>query len=292
MVIPVQPTKPFSEFSDTQIYSVSSLHENPLVANGLISPQKMLCIEISNFSHLSIDIHPQQKLAVMTLDDAHQLHSLEKIPHQPTTKETHIPDLSYSDLNENQKNQLTTLINRYPHVFTEQPGRTHMTKHTIELQPGKQPSNMQPYRLPPSKKAIVDKQLEEMLEAGQIVPSRSPWASPIVLSPKKDGSLRFCVDYQKLNASTIRTAYPMPRVDDTLDSLRAAQYISTLDLRSSYWQVEIDPDSRDKTAFITLRGLYEFLVMPFGFSNAPATFQLLMDIVLAGIKWQSCLVYI
>ncbi|CAF1330496.1 unnamed protein product [Rotaria magnacalcarata] len=112
----------------------------------------MLCIEISNFSHLSIDIHPQQKLAVMTLDDAHQLHSLEKIPHQPTTKETHIPDLSYSDLNENQKNQLTTLINRYPHVFTEQPGRTHMTKHTIELQPGKQPSNMQPYRLPPSKK--------------------------------------------------------------------------------------------------------------------------------------------
>ncbi|CAF5225673.1 unnamed protein product, partial [Rotaria magnacalcarata] len=110
----------------------------------------------------------------MTLDDAHQLHSLEKIPHQPTTKETHIPDLSYSDLNANQKNQLTTLINRYPHVFTEQPGRTHMTKHTIELQSGKQPSNMQPYRLPPSKKAIVDKQLEEMLEAGQIAPSRSP----------------------------------------------------------------------------------------------------------------------
>ncbi|CAF2205227.1 unnamed protein product [Rotaria magnacalcarata] len=167
-----------------------------------------------------------------------------------------------------------------------------MTKHTIELQPGTQPSNMQPYRLPPSKKTIVDKQLDEMLEAGQIAPSRSPWASPIVLSPKKDGSLRFYVDYRKLNASTIRTAYPMPRVDDTLDSLRAAQYISTLDLRSGYWQVEIDPDSRDKTAFITHRGLYEFLVMPFGLSNAPATFQRLMDIVLAGIKWQSCLVYI
>ncbi|CAF4545674.1 unnamed protein product, partial [Rotaria magnacalcarata] len=112
------------------------------------------------------------------------------------------------------------------------------------------------------------------------------------LSPKKDGSLRFCVDYRKLNASTIRTAYPMPRVDDTLDSLREAKYISTLDLRSGYWQVEIDPDSRDKKAFITHRGLYEFLVMPFGLSNAPATFQRLMDIVLAGIKWQSCLVYI
>ncbi|CAF4826834.1 unnamed protein product, partial [Rotaria magnacalcarata] len=131
-----------------------------------------------------------------------------------------------------------------------------------------------------------------MLEVGQIAPSRSPWASPIVLSPKKDGSLRFCVDYRKLNASTIRTAYPRPRVDDTLDSLREAKYISTLDLRSGYWQVEIDPDSRDKTAFITHRGLYEFLVTPFGLSNAPATFQRLMDTVLAGIKWQSCLVYI
>ncbi|CAF4003985.1 unnamed protein product [Rotaria magnacalcarata] len=92
-----------------------------------------------------------------------------------------------------------------------------------------------------------------MLEAGQIAPSRSPWASPIVLSPQKDGSLRFCVDYRKLNASTIRTAYPMPRVDDTLNSLREAKYISTLDLRSGYWQVEIDPDSRDKTAFIAHR---------------------------------------
>jgi hypothetical protein len=183
-------------------------------------------------------------------------------------------------------------MKKYPQVFTEHPGRTHLTKHVIELQPGTKPSNTQPYRLAPSKKAIVDQQIEEMLQANHIIPSRSPWAAPIVLSPKKDGSLRFCVDYRKLNASTIRTAYPMPRVDDTLDSLREAKYISTLDLRSGYWQVEIDPQSRSKTAFITHRGLYEFLVMPFGLSNAPATFQRLMDIVLAGIKWQSCLVYI
>ncbi|CAF4061878.1 unnamed protein product, partial [Rotaria sp. Silwood1] len=254
MIIPVQPTKPFSKFSPDETYSVSSLHENPRVGNGLISHQ----------------VHPQQKLAVMELLTEHQLNSLSRLSHTPHPIEEEqicLPDLSYSDLNDIQKAKLVTLIKQYPQVFTEKLGRTHLVKHVIELQPGTQSANTQPYRLPPSKKAIVDQQLEEMLQAGHITPSHSPWASPIVLSPKKDGTLRFCVDYRKLNANTIRTAYPMPQVDDTLDSLREA-------------------------AFITHRGLYEFLVMPFGLSNAPATFQRLMDLILAGIKWQSCLVYI
>ncbi|CAF1330915.1 unnamed protein product [Rotaria sp. Silwood1] len=270
MIIPVQPTKPFSKFSPDEIYSVSSLHENPRVANGLISPSKSLFIEISNFSHDSIEVHPQQKLTVMELLIEHQLNSVSRLSHTPHHIEEEqicLPDLSYSDLNDIQKAKLVTLIKQYPQVFTEKLGRTHLVKQVIELQPGTQSANTQPYRLSPSKKAIVDQQLEEMLQAGHITPSHSPWASPIVLSPKKDGTLRFCVDYRKLNANTIRTAYPMPQVDDTLDSLREA-------------------------AFITHRGLYEFLVMPFGLSNAPATFQRLMDLILAGIKWQSCLVYI
>ncbi|CAF1393237.1 unnamed protein product, partial [Rotaria sp. Silwood1] len=270
MIIPVQPTKPFSKFSPDETYSVSSLHENPRVGNGLISPSKSLFIEISNFSHDSTEVHPQQKLAVMELLTEHQLNSLSRLSHTPHPIEEEqicLPDLSYSDLNDIQKAKLVTLIKQYPQVFTEKLGRTHLVKHIIELQPGIQSANTQPYRLPPSKKAIVDQQLEEMLQAGHITPSHSPWASPIVLSPKKDGTLRFCVDYRKLNANTICTAYPMPQVDDTLDSFR-------------------------KAAFITHRGLYEFLVMPFGLSNAPATFQRLMDLILAGIKWQSCLVYI
>ncbi|CAF4940559.1 unnamed protein product, partial [Rotaria socialis] len=112
------------------------------------------------------------------------------------------------------------------------------------------------------------------------------------ISTKERRYSTFCVDYRKLNSVTIRDAYPIPRIDDTLDSLQEAKFVSTLDLRSGYWQVEMDKNSREKTAFVTHKGLFEFNVMPFGLTNAPATFQRLMDIVLTGLKWQCCLVYI
>ncbi|CAF2807008.1 unnamed protein product [Rotaria sp. Silwood2] len=131
-----------------------------------------------------------------------------------------------------------------------------------------------------------------MLNEGIIVPSKSPWASPVVLAPKKDGSIRFCIDYRKLNEITIRDAYPISRIDDTLDALQHAHFVSTLDLRSGYWQVEMDASSKALTAFVTHKGLFECTVMPFELTNAPATFQRLMDIVLAGLKWQCCLVYL
>ena len=131
-----------------------------------------------------------------------------------------------------------------------------------------------------------------MLEKDVIQPSSSPWASPIVLVQKKDGSTRFCIDYRKVNTVTRKDAYPMPRVDDTLDTLAGAKWFSTLDLISGYWQVEVNPKDREKTAFCTPEGLFEFKVIPFGLCNAPATFQRLMDMVLARVQWTSCLVYI
>lgn len=128
------------------------------------------------------------------------------------------------------------------------------------------------------------KELKEMEESGVIEPSHSKWASPIVVAKKKDGSLRLCVDFRKLNAETPLDAYPMPRTDELLDKLGGAEYITTLDLARGYWQVPLAERDRAKTAFITPNGLYQFRVMPFGLNGAPATFQRMMDMVLQGLS--------
>ena len=144
-------------------------------------------------------------------------------------------------------------------------------------------------RIPPDRRREVQKLLDEMLTSKVIEHSKSPWASPIVLVRKKDNSLRFCVDYRKLNTVTHKDAYPLPRIDDTL---AGSKWFSALDLLSGYWQVEVAEGDRQKTAFCTMEGLFEFRVMPFGLCNAPATFQRLMDLVLAGLQWSHCLVYL
>ena len=124
-----------------------------------------------------------------------------------------------------------------------------------------------------------------MLTGGQIEPSDSPWSAPVVT--KKDG-----VDYRRLNVVTVKDAYPLPRIDDTLDMLAGKRWLSTLDLTSGYWQVSLSPEARCKTAFATHSGLFQFKVMLFGLCNAPVTFERLMDQVLQGLRWSRCLVYL
>ena len=131
-----------------------------------------------------------------------------------------------------------------------------------------------------------------MLERGVIEPSASPWASTVVLVQKKDGSTKFSIDYRKVNDATKKDAYPLPRIDATLDTLNGSQQFTTLDLLSSYWQVKVCEADHPKTAFCTTEWLFQFRVMPFGLCNAPATFQRLMDLVLAGLQWSECLVYL
>ena len=139
-------------------------------------------------------------------------------------------------------------------------------------------------RIPFAARQEIAKQLEEMQKNNVIKPSESPLASPVVLVRKRDGTLRFCVDYRALNSVTKPDVFPLPRIHDLLDQLGKSRYFTTLDLKSGYWQIKVHADSQEKTAFITHKGLFELRVMPFGVTNAPAVFQHLMQQVLAGLQ--------
>jgi len=123
----------------------------------------------------------------------------------------------------------------------------------------------------------LKKQLQELLDKGLIQPSVSPWGAPVLFVKKKDGSLRLCIDYRELNQVTVKNKYPLPRIDDLFDQLAGATVFSKIDLRSEYHQLKIKPEDVPKTAFRTRYGYYEFLVLPFGLTNAPAYFMDLMD---------------
>ena len=148
-----------------------------------------------------------------------------------------------------------------------------------------------PRRVPFAIREAMTKMVQEMLLDDVIQESASPWASPVVLVKKKDGTLRFCVDYRRLNAVTHKDTFPLPRIDDLLDQMQGKKVFSTLDAKRSYWQIKVREPSREKTAFVTFDGLYEFKVMPFGLCNAPSTFQRLMQKILRGLS-SFCSVYI
>ena len=183
------------------------------------------------------------------------------------------------NLSTQQEQQLRSLRAEFPSVFQSTPGRTTLVQHEIHLS-SLAPIRQKAYRIPYSRRDQVKMEVDEMLAAGVVRPSKSAWASPIVLVEKKDGGIRFCVDYRKLNQASLFDAYPMPRIEEVFESIGNSIFISTLDLAKGYWQIPMAPESRDKTAFITPFGLFEFTVMPFGLHSAPATFQRTMNFVL------------
>ena len=191
---------------------------------------------------------------------------------------------------------LKRVIERHTSAFAlseDEMGRTTLLEHVIDVgdsRPIAQAARRLPYGEDGREKAEMEIDRLRSLKAVRL--SNSPWASPIVMARKKDGSIRMCVDYRKLNAVTKRDSYPLPRLDEALDSFAGSCCFSSLDIQMAYHQVPVREEDKAKTAFITHSGLYEYEVLPFGLSNAPATFQRLMGMVLAGLVGVYCIAYL
>ena len=288
MVAPIQDDSPLSA-SIFPAYSVSQ-------AEGHIAVRLMNC------SNVDIELQAGQKVSIFCplvespiTDDSSDCFS-------PTSTSMTCSTTSVGDVKADLENALSpslslpecrTLLKtlmQYSDIFDPSLGNTTVIAHKIDTADAA-PIRQHPKRLPYVYREETDKQVSEMLKQGVIKPSHSPRASPVVLVKKKDGTFRFCIDYRKLNAITKKDAHPLPRVDDLLDALQGSCMFSTLDLRSGYWQISMDPKDQHKTAFVTPSGLWEFQRMPFGVSNGCATFQRAIEIVLSGLTYKTCLCY-
>nr|XP_015210947.1 PREDICTED: uncharacterized protein LOC107078390 [Lepisosteus oculatus] len=195
----------------------------------------------------------------------------------PLEEETGV--VAVGDLAPAQKQKLQEFLSQNKDVFSRTPGRTHLVQHKIVTEPGEK-VRLPPYRVPEAKRKLIKEEVGKMLEMGIIEESHSEWASPIVLIPRPDGTIRFCNNFKRLNEISRFDAYPMPCIDELIERLGNARYISTLDLTKGYWQVPLAKEDKAKTAFAKPEGLYMYRFVPFGLHGAPTTFQRLMDRIL------------
>ena len=281
--------------ADGEVGLIEPLDNNPqqLILGRSLSVVKnnKAVVQLLNTGPIPITLHKNQKIGTFT--PRKYVCVMDQVETQPSPAVGCSIKITSDYLSAEQSCALQALLSKYKHLFAEheqQLGRTSVIKHAIETQalPIKQPLR----RLPIALRDVVKSEVQTMLDKEVIRPSRSAWSSPIVLVQKKDKSWRFCIDFRRVNSVTEKDAYPLPRIDDTLDCLAGAQYFTTLDLASGYWQVEMKESDKEKTAFSTPQGHFEFNVMPFGLTNAPATFQRLMECVLAGLTPEQCLIYL
>lgn len=203
-------------------------------------------------------------------------------------------------LNPEERKSLSKICSDYPDVFYlpgDQLSSTNAIKHTIRLVPGTSAINTRPYRLPESQKEEIDKQVTKLLKEGVIEESDSPWNSPILVVPKKEGKKgdkrwRLVVDFRKLNEKTVGDAYPLPDITEILDQLGQSKYFSCLDMVMGYHQIELEEEDIEKTAFSTKNGHWAYRRLPFGLKTAPATFQRMMNTVLSGLTGTRCFAFL
>ena len=285
----VEPSPGFAERHDLLLARVLAQPKDDMVPVRVINPSP---VPVTLYQNTSVGTFSQLEDGALEPASCNRLATKKTRQTKPLVSEQF--DLDTMNLSSPQRKELASLLDEFTDIFSSGPadlGRTGIVQHRIDT--GDHPPIKQaPRRVPMHQQGTVRQHVNDMLQHRVIQPSTSPWAAPIVLVKKKDGTTRFCVDYRKLNDVTRKDAYPLPRIDETLDALAGAKVFTTLDLASGYWQVEVDDADREKTAFTTRHGLFEFQVMPFGLCNAPGTFQRLMEFVLAGLQWQTCLVYL
>ena len=255
-------------------------------------------VRLMNTSDSNIHIRKHTPIAIFSPVEVLEEELVRRVQHQDSAM-TDAEFLQQFDeqlttLDVQDKDQFSNLLIKYRSQFMQpgyQLGQTNLVKHEIHTG-SHAPIKQRPRREPIGMQNVVKEELDKMLDKGIIEPSTSAWGSPIVLVRKKDNTVRFCIDYRKLNEITVKDAYPLPRIEDNLDALQGSTFFSTLDLASGYWQVQMAAQDKPKTAFSTKYGLYQFNVMPFGLCNAPGTFERLMETVLRGMQWERAVLYL
>jgi len=239
-------------------------------------------LEVNEWDIESLTLPPS--VAIATCDAA--------LSFEASGNECTPPELEH--LMEHQRQQINKLLKKYHQLFDggeEAVGLIPGVCHTIETGDAR-PVCIRQWRLPQTTREAIRQQCDTMLRSGVIEPSTSPWLSPVVLVKKKDGRVRFCVDYRGLNAVTRKDSYPLPRIDALLDELGPATVFTTLDARAAYWAVEVDPSDRPKTAFTDGYRLFHFCRLPFGLATAPSTFQRTMNVLLTSVLGRHTLCYL
>lgn len=289
---------------------------NLVGARCLVKPQqRKTFMKIANPTNAEVHISPNRVLATVNDIDEAEIYIFSDENESKITSETVANvnlcasksnnadqetlefEINNENLSDQEKNKLKQFLSKNRDVFStslKDMGKTDWYKHRIETIPGAAPVRSAPYRVDPTKKEEIENKVNEFLKDKVIERSTSVWNSPVVLVKKKDGSWRFAVDYRKLNQVTIPMSQPLPRLEDVFDSLgeNKATIFSTLDLNSAYYQIELDPETKEKSSFVTHDGVFCFNRMPFGLKNAPMSFQLLMSLVLKNINWKFALCYI
>ena len=282
----VRPARPFH----VQVANLSeqpvTLHKRMRIAFATPAPSTHAVLEVSNDQPCAevtkdttveegVDVNtPPPNLGALSQQEARAwTHLSTKKARKPDIVE--VEEILLEELDDEQSQRVRDMLRPFKEMWRPgRVGKVNVTEHYIDIKPGARPQYSQPYRAGPFARKVIQNTIDEMLGQDIIEPARSEWAAPVVLAPKPDGTLRFCVDYRRLNSVTIKDRYPLPRMEDCLDSLGEAQFFSTLDCNWGFWQIPLHEQDRHKTAFTTFAGPYQYKRMPFGLmqraGNVPA----------------------